>query len=345
MGGGKQASSSTGFSFSLLNWEKIKCLGPGLALSIVIAISSAFIAGAHGGPTMLYALLIGMAFNSLADTNACQAGIRFSAKTVLRVGVALLGARIALSDIVELGWPIVLLVTGGIMITLVIGSLIGRSFGLKADHAVLSAGAVAICGASAALAIASVLPKSKDLERNTLITIVGVTGLSTVAMIGYPLISELLAFSDKEAGIFLGATIHDVAQVVGAGYMISPEAGETATIVKLMRVAFLAPVVLLIGLFFRSRHGEDGNAKVAWLPTFMIIFLVFVALNSAALIPVSWQNVLNDTSRWALLIAVSALGVKTSLKEIMAPGKGPLATLALVTALLAAFVVLILGLA
>ena len=113
--------------------------------------------------------------------------------------------------------------------------LLARRLGLKPLFGVLSGGAVAICGASAALAIASVLPRNDTRERDTILTVVSVTALSTLAMILYPVFATSIGLDHKQAGIFIGGTIHDVAQVVGAGYTISNETGDIATYVKLLQ--------------------------------------------------------------------------------------------------------------
>jgi len=314
---------------------------PGLLLAGVIALAVKFISTQYGGPAMLYALLFGIAFNFLAQDIKCAPGITFSSKTVLRVGVALLGARITLADITSLGPATFSLVILGVVATLVVGWWIGKRAGLLSDHAVLSAGAVAICGASAALAIAAVLPVHKDSDRNLILTVVGVTTLSTIAMIAYPTIVQLFSLSDVEAGIFLGATIHDVAQVVGAGYMISEPAGETATIVKLVRVACLVPVVLILsGLFRMKNNNETGVSAVSAikLPGFLVVFIVVVGLNSLSVFPESVRAGMSEVSSWFILIAVSALGVKTSLQDLVKVGPAPLMAMVLQTLFLAGFV-------
>jgi uncharacterized integral membrane protein (TIGR00698 family) len=190
---------------------------PGLLISATIALAVRFVSDHLGGPAMLYALLFGMAFNFLNEDQRFARGIRFASRNILRFGVALLGIRITTAEVMELGWPAVALVAGGVLATILVGWLIGRVGGLKNDQSILSAGAVAICGASAALAIASVLPSHKDHERNTILTVAGVTALSTVAMVAYPVLVSYLSYDDITAGIFLGATIHDVAQV-GPGF-------------------------------------------------------------------------------------------------------------------------------
>ena len=321
----------------------VQRLAPGVLLAALIAMASTFVTEHYGGPVMLYALLFGVAFNFLSEDEACAAGVAFASRAVLRFGVALLGARITTGEIAALGAPTVVLVVAGVATAILGGWAVGRAFRLPSDHAVLSAGAVAICGASAALAISSILPQHRDAERNTILTVVGVTTLSTVAMVVYPLLAQSVGLDDREAGVFIGATIHDVAQVIGAGYMISDEAGETAAVVKLMRVACLVPAVMLIALFFRpSRLAASGGAanqsvKAPLLPGFLIGFVILMLMNSAGLVPADASSALGEASRWCLLTAVAALGVKTSLKDIFKVGPNPIAVLALQTILLAAF--------
>ena len=315
----------------------IQAMLPGLLLSAIIALAVRFISDRLGGPAMLYALLIGMAFNFLADDEKFSAGIRFASRNILRFGVALLGVRITSGDVVDLGWPVTALIVAGVVSTILFGWLIGRACGLKDDHSVLSAGAVAICGASAALAIASVLPDHKHQERNTILTVASVTALSTVAMVLYPVFVSYLNFDNTTAGVFLGATIHDVAQVVGAGYIISDETGEISTLVKLMRVALLVPVVITISLVVRKTK-SNSTRKEPLLPWFLVAFVVLVAINSAGWVPPEAHAVLTPLSGWCLLTAVAALGVKTSLKALVDVGPGPVAAMVLQTLFLAVFV-------
>jgi len=287
---------------------------------------------------MLYALLFGMAFNFLTEDERFASGIRFASRNILRIGVALLGLRITTGEVSDLGWPVVALIVASVAATILVGALIGRMFGLKGDQSVLSAGAVAICGASAALAIASVLPTHKDSERNMILTVAGVTALSTVAMVVYPVFVTYLGYDNSTAGIFLGATIHDVAQVVGAGYIISDESGEISTLVKLLRVACLVPVVVVISLVMRrGRTPTSGN--VPMLPWFLVVFVVLVIVNSMGWVPAQAQDVLTPVSSWCLLTAVAALGVKTSLKALADVGPAPITVMVIQTLFLAGIVI------
>ncbi len=311
---------------------------PGLLLSATIALAVRFVSDQLGGPAMLYALLFGMAFNFLTEDERFAAGIYVASRNVLRFGVALLGLRITTGDVMELGWPVVALIVVGVVATILVGAVIGRGFGLRGDHAVLSAGAVAICGASAALAIASVLPSHKDHERNTILTVAGVTALSTVAMVAYPVLVTYLGYDNVTAGVFLGATIHDVAQVVGAGYIISDQSGEISTLVKLIRVACLVPVVVVISLITHRSRAESPDRRPL-LPWFLVAFVALVIVNSLGWVPADAHSLLTPVSSWCLLTAVAALGVKTSLKALADVGPAPVGVMVLQTLLLAALVV------
>ena len=311
---------------------------PGLLLSATIALAVRFVSDRLGGPAMLYALLFGMAFNFLCEDERFARGIRFASRNILRFGVALLGLRITTGDAMELGWPVLVLIVASVVATILIGGLIGRAWGLTSDQSILSAGAVAICGASAALAIASVLPLHKDHERNMILTVAGVTALSTVAMVFYPVVVTYLQYDNATAGVFLGATIHDVAQVVGAGYIISDQTGEISTLVKLIRVACLVPVVITISLLMhRRRSPEFSNEPL--LPWFLVAFVVLVIVNSLGWVPAEAHTVMTPVSSWSLLTAVAALGVKTSLKALADVGLAPIGVMLVQTAFLAVFVI------
>src|SRR5690349_5934088 len=249
---------------------------PGLAVAAVIAMASTFLSEHYGGPVMLFALLIGMAFHFLSLEGRCARGIDFAARTVLRLGVALLGFRISVEQLAGLGWRAPLVTCGAVVATILVGVLAARAFRQTAQFGILTGGAVAICGASAALAIASVLPKHPDAERDTIFAVIGVTTLSTAAMVIYPALLSVLRLGDAEVGFLLGATIHDVAQVVGAGYSVSTTAGDVATIAKLMRVALLVPVVATLAFAYHS-PSSAGKRRGLMLPWFLIAFVAFAA--------------------------------------------------------------------
>ena len=319
--------------------QSFKQWWPGLVLSGVIAIASAFIAEHRGGPTLLYALLLGMALNPVAVEGKAKAGIDFAARRILRFGVALLGARITVDQIGGLGWYNGGLMVAGVVLTIVLGWGMSRMLGLSRRIGVLTGGATAICGASAAIAISAVLPHDEKSERELIFTIAGVTVLSTIAMILYPVIVGVTGLNAGQAGIFLGGTIHDVAQVVGAGYSISPEVGDYAVLTKMLRVALLLPVVMALSLIVRHRFQRaETRGGDSLLPFFLLAFLVFVVVGSVGWIPKPVGAVLNEVSRACLVIAIAAVGLKTSLLEMKKVGARAIILLGVETVFLALFV-------
>jgi uncharacterized integral membrane protein (TIGR00698 family) len=319
-------------TFTKQKLDFAKLLFPGFLISGLIALAAEFISEHYGAPAMLMALLFGIALNFLSEEGPCSAGIAFSARTVLRFGVALLGTRISFEMATALGWPIVELVIGGVVLTILFGMMIARLFGHGAKFAFLSAGSVAICGASAAMAISAILPRDERTEERLVFTVVGVTLLSTIAMIFYPILADLLEFDTRVSGIFLGATIHDVAQVVGAGFSISQETGDIATVVKLIRVAMLAPVILVAVVLIRRIGANDGNAdRPAIVPGFIVAFVILVGLNSFGLFSQTVTTFAAEVSRWALLTAIAAVGLKTSLREVAKVGLPAIALLVIET--------------
>jgi uncharacterized integral membrane protein (TIGR00698 family) len=265
------------------------------------------------------ALLIGMVLHPIADRPTFTLGTTFAIKKVLRWAIALFGLKIAFADILGLGVGTAVMLIISMAATLASGVLFARLFGRGDLYGAIAGGATAVCGASAALATASVLPHYKEREADTAFVAITVNILATIAMIAYPALCDLLGFDQRTTGIFLGATIHDVAQVVGAGYAVSDTAGNVATIVKLFRVFMLLPVVLGVGWWFADAGGDAHRAKVP-VPVFAIMFLVFVVINSIGVVPPLAKGALVEASRWGLLLAIAALGLNTSLGTILRVG-------------------------
>jgi uncharacterized integral membrane protein (TIGR00698 family) len=319
---------------------------PGSGLSVLIALAATFVSTLHGGPQLLYALFFGVAFNYLSHEPRTKPGIEFCSRTLLRFGVGLLGARITASQIASLGWVTALIVVAGVLTTMGLGLLLARRLGMTRGQGVLSAGAVAICGASAALAIAAVLPREKEGARFTLMVVVTVTVMSTLAMVLYPLLAKALNLPPALAGLFIGGTIHDVAQVVGAGYTLGTETGDIATVVKLFRVAMLALVVVVVASAFkRAREQAEAEhagglaaAKQPLVPWFLWLFVAMVALNSVGAVPSDLQQGLNAVSRASLVVAIAALGMKTSFMQLARAGWRPLLLILVETVWLAVLV-------
>jgi uncharacterized integral membrane protein (TIGR00698 family) len=303
----------------------------------VVAAAATFLSQHYGAPVMLFALLLGLAMNFLSAQGPCAPGIEFTARQVLRIGIALLGLRITTTEVVALGWHPIALVVLSVALTIGVSMLAARALGFQPLFGLLTGGATAICGASAALALSAALPGHPQKERATLFTVIGVSALSTTAMIAYPMLARWLGLDARAAGIFLGGTIHDVAQVVGAGYSLSHETGDIATLVKLMRVAMLLPVIVFAATLARARV-SDGSARPPLLPGFAVAFALLVALNSTGWIGQPAQAFAGDVSRWCLVASIAGIGMKTQLKEVADVGLKPILLMLGETAFIAALV-------
>ena len=324
----------------LLNLQnRLQILFPGLVVVGTIAAAAGFLSIHYKAPVMLFALLIGIAFNFLASDERCAPGIEFSSKKILRFGVALLGFRVTFDQILGLGTNVLLLVPILVISSIAISWILAKLMGRKYLFGLLTACAVAICGAAAALAVASVLPNWKDRHRDTLFIVVCVTALSTFAMITYPILFKVAEFSDVEIGILIGSTIHDVAQVVGAGYAVSNETGDVATFIKLLRISMLPIVVILIALLLK---GDDESRTISSkaFPWFALGFALCLLINSSGFIPIVLSGFLSSVSQWFLVFAIAGLGVSTSLKSMMELGGKSILLMVLQTLALLAIAIL-----
>lgn len=326
----------------LLRWRR---LGPGMALAGVLVMAASVVSKVHGGPLPLYALFFGMAFHHLSRELRTRPGIDFCAREVLRLGVALLGARITAAQIEALGWQAALWVACGVVSTMLLALWLGGRLGMGRARSTLAGGAVAICGASAALAISAVLPPERKGDRFTLTVVICITVMSTASMVLYPLLARALDLSPAQAGLFLGGSIHDVAQVVGAGFTLSPETGEIATVAKMFRVALLVVVVMAVTLLFKTTREQatlatgvvPPSARPVLVPWFLWMFVALVALNSTGWVSPVVQEPLSALSRGCLLLAMAALGVKTSFAQVTRAGWQPFFLIAVETIWLSTF--------
>jgi uncharacterized integral membrane protein (TIGR00698 family) len=314
-----------------------RSLFPGVLVSVLIAVAATFLSEHYGGPVMLFALLLGMAFYFLSQEGPCIPGIELASKRILRVAVGLLGAQVSSAEIVKLGAGPLIMIVAGVVSTIFFGLIGARITGLSRNFGILTAGAVAICGASAALAISSVLPKGENHERDTIFTVIGVTALSTIAMIVYPIVIALFHLDHAAIGVFLGGTIHDVAQVVGAGFSVSDETGNIATFTKLLRVAMLLPIVLTLSVVLRDNTSTRPSYQ---LPVFLVVFVILVVINSTGLLSDTVQNWFKLVSRWCLVTAIAALGMKTSLKALSEVGGRAIGLIVAETVFLAVLVLI-----
>ena len=226
---------------------------PGLIVAVLATMAAANLNQRYGAPLTLMALLIGLALNFLSADRRLTPGLTLASRELLRWAVVLVGARITFGQIAALGPEALLMVVLTVAATIGAGLLAARFLGFSPSFGILAGGAVAICGGSAAMALSATLGERRVRQSELTLVLVGISSLSSLAMMVYPAIAHSVGFSDAQAGYFLGGSVHDVAQALGAGYAFSPGAGETATIVKLARVALLAPVLGLVALRFPAQ--------------------------------------------------------------------------------------------
>lgn len=327
---------------NLKNWLETRWRGT--LMAVIIGAASLFVSEHYGGPAVLFALLIGMAFHFLSEDKRTLAGINFSSTTILRWGVGLLGAKITADQLGLLSPALLCMIVGGVFATLLFGALITRFSKWPITEGTLAAAATAICGASAAIALSATLDKKQLREQALLAIVVTVTALSTLAMVLYPFISQWCGFGHVDAGIFLGGTIHDVAQVVGAGAMIGPDALEIASLTKMIRVALLIPILIIFMFIFANKqHREEEEKAKPWyknIPMFLLGFIALAALNCFGVIPVKVSDVLGEISRLFILISISALGLKTSLGKLKEVGWTPIVLMSIDTVFLLLWVII-----
>lgn len=296
-------------------------LFPGLAACAAGSAAAAWLSDHYGFPIILLGLLVGLSLNFISANEATHRGLDFASRTFLRLGIVVLGLQVTFAQIAVLG-PIpfaALIVVMGL--TMAAGLLGARIAGQSPYAGLLAGGATAICGASAALALYGVIGQRRLPQAQFALTLVGISLASALAMTLYPLLAGEMGLGDKQAGFLIGASIHDVAQAIGGGYAFSDTAGAGATIVKLARVALLAPVVALVSLVLRPEEGSDTRLwRRLVLPWFIVAFLAVVTLNSVVAVPDIARGWALTGSKAMLLLAVTATAMRTRLDLLLEMG-------------------------
>ncbi|MBN9516081.1 MAG: putative sulfate exporter family transporter [Alphaproteobacteria bacterium] len=309
--------------------DNLRRSAPGIALCAAIAAVAFYLDthsllrfGAVWVPPLILTLVIGMALQPLSTKTVLKPGLEFAGRTLLRIGVALLGARLTLGQLVEGGALPVVIAVSAVACTIVFGAWAARFFGLSRDFGLLTGCATGVCGAAAAMAASAVLPKHENSDRDLAFTVMGVNFLSTVVMVIYPTLHDVLRFSLFEMGVFLGGAIHDVAQVAGAGQTMGPQVLSDSIITKLLRVAALLPAIAGIA-WWVARSGGPQSASRPTPPVFLFGFLALAALNSMGVVPAAVRDAVGQVSSFLIITAIAALGMKTSLLALARIGMAP----------------------
>jgi len=299
----------------------------------IASLAAAYLAEHYHAPIMLMGLLFGLAFNFLNVDRRLHAGLAFASNKLLRWGIILVGLQVTLAQIVGLGWPALGAIAAMIALVMLCGTLTARFAGLEPSFGTLAGGAVGICGASAAMALAAVLGEKRVNQAQLTLVLVTVSAASALAMSLYPVLAHSLHLTDKQAGFLMGASIHDVAQALGAGYSYSPLAGQTASIVKLTRVALLAPVLVLVSMHYTPR-GQSRFANIT-IPWFVLGFALMAVAHSLVTLPPVVMLWAPRLSTALLLIAVTSTGIRSPLTLLLDQGWRP--SLAVIVSTLVSF--------
>ncbi len=254
-------------------------------------------------------------------------GIVFSAKQLLRLAIVFYGFRITFQQIMDVGLPGLTVSTVMLTSTILLGSWVGmKFFKLDRDTAILTASGSSVCGAAAVLATEPVL---KAEPYKSAIAVGTVVLFGTIAMFLYPVMfkSGILGMDPATYGIYVGGTVHEVAQVVAAGGAIGPEASDTAVIVKMTRVMMIAPMLIILGLWIsakaRKEGSEAGGVKLV-IPWFAVWFVVMSGINSLNVIPAAIVSGINQVDTFMLTMAMTALGMETNAAKFKQAGIKPI---------------------
>ncbi|CDG51081.1 conserved membrane hypothetical protein [Halomonas sp. A3H3] len=276
---------------------------------------------------LVFALLLGLVVGNLPLacrlSGVAQGGLQFATRWLLRGGIVLFGLSLTVQQILALGPRVLLLDLVVIGSVLVIGYQVGtRLLGMDRETTLLTSVGSAICGAAAILATEAAI-RSRPAAASMAVATVVLFG--SLAMVIYPLFFPLSGMSEGLFGIYIGATVHEVAQVVAAGNAVGPEALANAVIVKLVRVMMLVPFLLIVGQWWMRSQPSDGACATGKLviPWFAFGFLAMVGINSVVNLPEALHQALVLAGQLALTMAMAALGFETRLEKLKALGIRP----------------------
>ncbi|ALN71225.1 YeiH family protein [Aureimonas sp. AU20] len=297
---------------------------PGIALTGAIAAVAILVPRLLQMPALsplVVAMIIGIGLRNLVGPIAGSAdGVAFSMRRILRFAIVLLGLQLTVAQIGDLGFGALALIVASLVSTFFAVRFAGRLLGVDRGLAELIAAGTAICGASAVIATNTV---TQARDEDVAYAIACVTVFGTLSMLLVPVAGSALGLDAAHYGLWVGASVHEVAQVVGAAFQGGPEAGQFGTVAKLSRVLLLAPMILLIGaMATRGRGGVGARAPMPW---FVFGFIAMVMLNSVVALPEGARDILVPGTSFLLAMALAAMGLTTDIGKLRAKGLRPLA--------------------
>jgi uncharacterized integral membrane protein (TIGR00698 family) len=306
---------------------------PGLFLTVTIA-AAAFelrnLSGITALSPLIIAIVLGMALhNTIGTPAACKSGVTFSVRRILRLAIILLGLQLSLAQVVSVGTAGITIIALTLVATFVFTVWLGNRLGIDHKLAQLIAAGTSICGASAVIATNTVTRAS---DEDVAYAVASVTVFGSAAILLYPALAGLLQLTPHAFGLWAGASIHEIAQVVAAAFQNGTEAGNFATIAKLSRVMLLAPVILVLGYISATKHRHIGDGsgehparrQALPKPWFVAGFVAMMLFNSLHLIPPAEKAYLTQATTFLLTVALAAMGLQTDVGKLRARGCKPL---------------------
>lgn len=310
--------------------KKYAQIFPGLAMAVVLAAIATVLgklAPIVGAP--VFAIVIGIIVSTLRrpKTNA-EAGLKFSAKTVLQASIVILGTGLSFTQVITTGTSSLPVLIGTLVVALAGAWFFGRLLGVTKDLRTLIGVGTAICGASAVAATDAVISAS---ESDVSYAIATIFTFNVAAVLTFPSIGHLLGMTSHAFGLWAGTAVNDVSSVVAAASIFSPAATSYAIIVKLTRTLMIIPITLVLA-FIRSNKSPDREVSQVKLkhfhkvlPIFIGWFLIAVTLNTLKVIPVGWHGDLSYAAQFMITVALGAIGLSSRLDKIRSAGIKPLA--------------------
>lgn len=306
-------------------WRRfIVDLVPGLLLTVLIAALAfilRLIPGVAAFSPMIIAIIIGIAFHNFIGTPAyAKPGVAFSMRKILRGAIILLGLQLTFMQVAQVGLTGVAIIATTLIATFMFTIWFGKLIGVDRKLAELIAAGTSVCGASAVIATNTVTCAP---DEDVAYAVACVTIFGSIAMFAYPLLPSLLHLSAHDYGLWAGASIHEIAQVVAAAFQGGGQSGEFGTIAKLTRVMMLAPLIFTLG-FAASRganaHGTQAKPPMPW---FVFGFVALVGVNSIVEIPADAKSSIATLTTFLLSMALAAMGLETDFRKLKAKGARP----------------------
>lgn len=314
--------------------EKANDKLPGLVLAIIIAIISHYLGGQLplvGGP--VFALILGIVVNLFIKSDVkFQAGLNFTSKKLLKFAIILLGFSLSIGQILEVGKISLTVMIFTLTASFGFGALFGKLFHMDWKLSTLISAGTGICGGSAIAALSPVI-EAKDSDVTYAISATFIFDILMIIL--FPIMGKKLGLSDLAYGLWAGTAVNDTSSVVAAGYAFSDKAGEFATIVKLTRTLSIIPTVILFSYINQKKklasngsganlEGRERISLKSIFPFFIIFFLIAAVINSIGLVPDKLGIVIHNLSKFFMIMALGAIGLKTDLGEVKNSGPAPM---------------------